>query len=349
MNLNINIVPYVLFLFLVFSVHTTLAATIRIPADQPTIQAGIDAAEDGDRVLVSPSTYFENIDFLGKAVTVLAVAGLKHTTIDGNVDGSVVTITGSGSDGAVLNGFTVRNGTGTFFEYDPYQWGYCGGGIFISDSNPSILNCWISENAVGEYGGGIYCDHASPTIANCIITENFVCQDIWTGAGICCRSYSSPRILNCTIADNQAPIWGAGIACLDRSFPIILNSILWCNDSGFGDWAEIGIDGGLPIIAYSDWRGAIPILHNIDADPLFIGPGNYHLRPGSPCIDTGTDAGVYTDIDGQSRPWGAGFDMGADEFSTEPCSVIASSGSQFLALYLIPALALILIRRRIQL
>jgi len=85
---------------------------------------------------------------------------------------------------------------------------------------------------------------------------------------------------------------------------------------------------------------------NIDVDPLYVSPWNYHLRPDSPCIDTGTDAGVYTDIDGQSRPWGAGFDMGADEFSTEPCSVIASSGNQFLVLYLLPGLALIFFSRR---
>jgi len=86
---------------------------------------------------------------------------------------------------------------------------------------------------------------------------------------------------------------------------------------------------------------------NIEADPLFIlSRANYHLRPDSPCIDAGKDAGVYKDIDGQDRPWGAGFDMGADEFSTEPCSVIASSGNQFLAFYLFPALMLIYFRRR---
>ena len=73
------------------------------------------------------------------------------------------------------------------------------------------------------------------------------------------------------------------------------------------------IDGG--------WSGT----GNIDSDPLFIDtdgeddiPGteddDFHLRPGSPCIDTGTDNGIDTDIDGEDRPMGAGPDMGSDEY-----------------------------------
>lgn len=45
------------------------AATIRVPTDAATIQQAISAAVAGDTVLVSPGTYFENINFLGKAIT----------------------------------------------------------------------------------------------------------------------------------------------------------------------------------------------------------------------------------------------------------------------------------------
>ena len=60
-----------------------LAATIHVPADQPTIQAGIDAAVNGDLVLVSPGTYIENVNFADKAITLQSETGAEETIIDG--------------------------------------------------------------------------------------------------------------------------------------------------------------------------------------------------------------------------------------------------------------------------
>lgn len=55
---------------------------INVPADQPTIQAAIDAAVDGCEVVVAPGTYNEAIDFIGKAINLHSSDGPDVTTID---------------------------------------------------------------------------------------------------------------------------------------------------------------------------------------------------------------------------------------------------------------------------
>ena len=57
-----------------------------MPADQVTIQAAINAASNGDTVVVEPGTYVEKINFLGKAITVTSSGGASVTTIDGNAN-----------------------------------------------------------------------------------------------------------------------------------------------------------------------------------------------------------------------------------------------------------------------
>lgn len=56
---------------------------------------------------------------------------------------------------------------------------------------------------------------------------------------------------------------------------------------------------------------------NFDEDPEFmwLNPFDFHLSGTSPCIDAGTDAGIDTDLDGETRPFGAEFDIGADEWT----------------------------------
>ena len=62
---------------------TLHAATINVPVDQPTIQAGIDASVNGDTVLVAPGTYYERVNLSGKAIVLTSEAGPDSTTIDG--------------------------------------------------------------------------------------------------------------------------------------------------------------------------------------------------------------------------------------------------------------------------
>src|ERR1700738_4343800 len=101
---------FVIFVCILTICSATAATVIHVPADQPTIQAGINAAVNGDTVLVSPGTYVENINFLGKAITVASAKGPKVTIIDGNKKDSVVIFNHQETTASVLSGFTIQNG-----------------------------------------------------------------------------------------------------------------------------------------------------------------------------------------------------------------------------------------------
>ena len=185
-----------------------------------------------------------------------------------------------------------------------------GGGIQCIESSPLISRCTILENNA-DWGGGINCgDQASPDIVNCIIAGNQVSR---IGGGIRVRN-GEPNIVFCTLTSNEAWELGGGIGCDESSSSaIITDSIVWDNMGG-----EIGGDGD-PHVTYSDVKGGCPGVGNIDADPLFFDPENrnYHILPGSPCMDAGFDVGIYIDIDGDERPQSYDFDMGADEIHVE--------------------------------
>lgn len=93
---------------------------IKVPEDFSSIQKAINAASNGCEISVYDGTYNENINFIGKAITVHSVNGAEKTNIDGNAKGTVVTFnSGEGKD-SLLDGFTIING-----------YAEKGGGIYI--------------------------------------------------------------------------------------------------------------------------------------------------------------------------------------------------------------------------
>ncbi|MFH1954025.1 MAG: right-handed parallel beta-helix repeat-containing protein [Pseudomonadota bacterium] len=319
--------------------YNSSGAIIHISSDYSTIQAGINAASNGDTVLVADGTYTgegnKNLDFKGKAITVKSENGASSSIIDCEGSGQGFYFhSGEGAD-SLLSGFTITNGnagygggiacwyTSSPTIADCIVTGnlaqVAGGGIaYIQSSSPTITRCIISGNTGGSWGGGILClDASSPTVTNCLITENEVLGAGNGGGGICCYPSCSPVIMNCTITGNTVSDKGGGVFSHDLSSPTITNSIIWSNTPNEIYGTSLGI-------TYSDVQGGFTGAGNIASDPLFLGNGDYHLTANSPCIDAGTSNGAPgTDLAGTSRPQGNGYDMGAYEFvsSSSPPSV----------------------------
>jgi parallel beta-helix repeat protein len=200
-----------------------LGATIYVPDHYPTIQGAINASASGDQIVVRRGTYVENIDFLGKAITVKSESGTGATTIDGNFSDTVVMFrSGEGAD-SVLEGFTITNGQAspsTFF----------GGGIYCDNASPTIVGNMIQNNTGRSAGGGIYCAQSSPLILDNTISQNTGKN---FGGGICISYYSSPRITGNIISGNSAST-GCGICCHYDSSPTIEKNTITRNGSGKG-------------------------------------------------------------------------------------------------------------------
>ncbi len=222
-----------------------------------------------------------------------------------------------------------------------------GGGMYNDGSSPTLTNCILSGNSAGE-GGGMFNEYeSSPTLTHCTFggneasfagggMYNWFSSPVLTGCtflGNTARYYgggmynggSSPTLTNCTISNNSASRGGGGIDNRQSS-PVLINCILWGDtpDEISRPTAFPEVDDS-PVVTYSVVQGGFPGRRNIDADPLFVDPanGDYHLQPGSPCIDAGDnttpDLPDY-DFEGDDRIMdgdGNGeaiVDMGVDEF-----------------------------------
>lgn len=143
---------------LAIAVTGTFADVIHVPDDYPTIQEAIDAAVDGDEIIVAEGTYHENIDFLGKNILVRGTdptnpdVVVAATIIDGNQAGTVVTMTIG-----IIRGFTIRNGLDDL-----------AGGVYARNV-AEIRDNAITANSA--WAGGVYAD-GDVVISGNTITDN---------------------------------------------------------------------------------------------------------------------------------------------------------------------------------
>jgi len=177
-----------------------ISCDIDVPDDHASVQAAISASVHGETICLQPDTYAGTIDFGGKAVTVVGLAGATATAIDGGGAGPVVAFDQGEGASSVLRGVTVTGGAAAY-----------GAGILVEQSSPTLVDLVISGNAASGRGGGVYLDMASPTLEGLLITGNSATGDSAQGGGLSASNYSSPELFDVVIEDNEVSgYWGAG-------------------------------------------------------------------------------------------------------------------------------------------
>src|SRR5690554_4105620 len=180
-----------------------------------TISEGITAAQDGDTVLVYPGIYYERINFQGKNITVTSLydgdqydeSYIVSTVIDGNHQGTVVTFRSNETRDAVLNGFTIRNGLGSFHS-------------------------GVSSH---RYGGGVFIRFASPTISHCHIQNN----QAYVGGGIYLVTNGSPLLIGNVVRNNHSVYYGGGVSAGGETYMVFCNNTL---NSIYQNYGKVGTD-----------------------------------------------------------------------------------------------------------
>jgi hypothetical protein len=224
-----------------------------------------------------------------------------------------------------------------------------GGGLYLYTSPATLNNNVIANNQATsenpdalQCGGGLYIWSSSATLNGNIVTFN----SARTGGGVCLYWYSNALLTNNVIAENRIRNVGSGLY-IGAASPLMLHTTIVHNTGGdssgvyvatggqiysnltmsntilvshtIGVNAAAGNSATLNGVLWFDngtntgGDGLITVTNAITGDPAFA-PDGYHLTATSTAIDRGIDAGVTTDIDGDLRPTGFGFDLGADEF-----------------------------------
>ncbi|HWO20050.1 MAG TPA: NosD domain-containing protein [Kofleriaceae bacterium] len=283
------------------------ARQLHVPRDFSTIQGAIDAAAPGDTVRVAGGTYTESVQ-LRPGVCLLG-AGARHTTLDAGGQGrTLVDLTGA--PGSVVAGFTMRGVAPRYgcATEDPFD---CSGnwytaGVYLGYSSllgwndptreapPIIANNVFASNYIGVM---LY-HHGIAVVRNNVFVNN--------RSGFVANHYQDRTLLaNNVFVDNTELAIGNQAAYLDIIDNIVVGSPLGirfqyiqtghiaCNlFHGNGANANearftIGTDG------------------NVEAEPHFAGPGDYHLAPGSPALDAGCHQGKAHEPDGTPPDIGA--------------------------------------------
>jgi hypothetical protein len=257
---------------------SVLAVTRSVPSQYATIQAAINAASDGDEIVVAPGTYTgpgnRDIELGGRAITVKSANPADPAVIDcqgsdaEHHQGFVLNASGEGSD-SIIEGLTITNGYA--------EWG---GAIRSNQTQVTIIRCRFLNNVATAYGGAV-CMNNSPTMIDCTFEGNTS-----PNGGALRIEFSNALVRNCVFTNNSSDLMGGAVS-IYQAYPSLMNCKFTANTS---------MDGGAVRAENMPATGKISNCVFVDNESSYWGGGVSLYRAGptiTGCTLTGNSGGYY--------------------------------------------------------
>jgi predicted outer membrane repeat protein len=230
---------------------------------------------------------------------------LNDTRFTGNTTSS------SGGGASVSGAATVTGGRfdGNHTTLGPDG----GGGALFANGALTVTGTLFVNNTSAANGGALFSIAGSGRLVNALFARNTAAR---RGAAVYIDS-SSLNVLHNTLAGTSQP--GAAAIYVQSGSVGVTNTIVASYTIGISrTTGTVSEDYNLFFNTPAATAGGVGGGgHSFSGNPAFAGPAqdDYHLRSDSAAIDQGVNAGITFDVDGDPRPFDAGFDIGFDEFA----------------------------------
>lgn len=318
------------------------ATTINVPNDQPTIQTGVNAAVDGDTVLVEEGIYHENVVVKNKGIVLASrfildknIDHILRTIIDGSTPihadtGSCVILYGGFEP--MLMGFTLTKGNGTdWFDISDAKIYREGGGVLTENNSAKIYYNLIMNNdatlvgpgVTSAGGGGIRVGFGTAEIVGNVFAFN---EGLY-GAGVVIFQ-ASAQIYNNVVYKNNggSGFGGAGLWIVaSPGVTVENNTIVYNTSTSSGGGLRIGSTGTIlrnniirdntavsgPQISIGPGGSAVVSYSNVQggfagtantSEDPLFDQQNFLITVPSACADSGDPASIYNDVEDTTNP-----------------------------------------------